>query len=55
MGQGYLWSRPVELAAARELLHGSALTTPPPPAATAPAEAPPLVRHGEGDDRLVTS
>ena len=55
MGQGYLWSRPVELAAARELLHGSARTTPPPPAATGPAEAPPLVRHGEGDDRLVTS
>ena len=53
MGQGYLWSRPVELAAARELLHGSVRTAP--PAKTGPAEAAPLVRHGDGDDRLVSS
>ena len=55
MGQGYLWSRPVELAAARELLHGAARTALPTPA------APPRPRRrrwcgdGEGDDRLVTS
>jgi EAL domain-containing protein (putative c-di-GMP-specific phosphodiesterase class I) len=48
MGQGYLWSRPVELAAARELL----LQGPP---TRAPSDVPPLVRHGDGDDLLVGS
>jgi hypothetical protein len=52
MGQGYLWSRPVELSAARELLlRGPATAAPPAP----PSAAPPLVRHGDGDDLLVGS
>jgi len=51
LGQGYLWSRPVPLAAARKLLTAGARRALLP--SVEPAASPPLARRGDEDGALV--